>query len=521
MCDIDDTYPLVGAYVLETLTTGMYTNALDSIREYVQNAYDSILDAERNDVLQQGAGRISINIDQPRRVVKIRDNGLGIKAADAPTALIDIGASKKKTDEHAGFRGIGRLAGIAYCDVLKFKTHAHQESTTTTVSFDCSKLIRNMQPSIGEVAELAGLLKTSARVDRVSDNRPPFFEVELSGINDAGQSFLDYILVNDYLTQVAPVGFDAQKFIHTPKISEWLRSHGISLPAVHLTVTSGNVNIEVFKPYRTTNLKTSRDNYSVRIYDVEYFPKDASSNSDYWIWIGKSNLPGTIADERVAGLRLRKNNICLGMADRIAELFTEISPSNSRFNKYFIGEVHILNHNVIPNARRDGVEDCQDWQAIKKSILGIIRDLSKEVRDASSTRNLAIDKLLRPAEEKVRAAAKKHEIGLASEAERTKIVSGMQKHIDKLGAAAKADRPEHEVRQLDNAATRLIKAKELIESDSDYLAKSVKASLDRKQRKLIQEILALLYDELKPDSFEEVREIIMRKYGVNKENSVD
>ena len=29
--------PKIGAFVLETLTTGMYTNPLDSIREYIQN----------------------------------------------------------------------------------------------------------------------------------------------------------------------------------------------------------------------------------------------------------------------------------------------------------------------------------------------------------------------------------------------------------------------------------------------------------------------------------------------------
>ncbi|VFN04077.1 MAG: molecular chaperone HtpG [Candidatus Kentron sp. G] len=106
----------IGAFVLETLTTGMYRNPLDTLREYVQNAFDSIRTAERQCVIKTDAGRIHVTISEKNRTLSIRDNGIGVPAADVAARLVNIGMSAKNLETDAGFRGIGRLAGIAYCD---------------------------------------------------------------------------------------------------------------------------------------------------------------------------------------------------------------------------------------------------------------------------------------------------------------------------------------------------------------------------------------------------------------------
>ncbi|PJA48010.1 MAG: hypothetical protein CO171_08370, partial [Syntrophobacterales bacterium CG_4_9_14_3_um_filter_49_8] len=58
--NLESRMPRIGAFVLETLTTGMYTNPLDTLREYVQNSFDAIREAERSGLLSNGAGRIEI-----------------------------------------------------------------------------------------------------------------------------------------------------------------------------------------------------------------------------------------------------------------------------------------------------------------------------------------------------------------------------------------------------------------------------------------------------------------------------
>ena len=74
--------PKVGAFVLETLTTGMYTDPFDCIREYIQNASDSIFNAERFSQLEKNNGRIEVSINPQKRTLSIRDNGVGIGPDD-------------------------------------------------------------------------------------------------------------------------------------------------------------------------------------------------------------------------------------------------------------------------------------------------------------------------------------------------------------------------------------------------------------------------------------------------------
>ena len=54
--------------------------------------------------------------------IVITDNGLGIPTAEVEKTLISIGNSKKSSESSRGFRGIGRLAALSYCQRLTFST---------------------------------------------------------------------------------------------------------------------------------------------------------------------------------------------------------------------------------------------------------------------------------------------------------------------------------------------------------------------------------------------------------------
>ena len=138
--------PHIGAFVLETLTVGMYGEPRHTLREYVQNSFDSIRAAQRTKYLS-GRGRVDITIAAD--AIIIRDNGLGVPADSAWNTLTSVGASKKDRQRDAGFRGIGRLAGMAYCDTLIFRTSFPGETVLTTVRFDCSRLQAAMNPDEG------------------------------------------------------------------------------------------------------------------------------------------------------------------------------------------------------------------------------------------------------------------------------------------------------------------------------------------------------------------------------------
>jgi HSP90 family molecular chaperone len=72
---------VIGSRILDVLTTGMYPDALDAIREYIQNSFDAIRAAEYSQILKPNFGEVIINIDAEQRVVTIRDNGIGIRGS--------------------------------------------------------------------------------------------------------------------------------------------------------------------------------------------------------------------------------------------------------------------------------------------------------------------------------------------------------------------------------------------------------------------------------------------------------
>ena len=83
--------PFFGGFVLETLTIGMYGEARNAIREYIQNGFDSVQRAvEELKTLKPGEGLIEIELAADRRSLIIRDNGAGlpVKAAGHPEKVI-------------------------------------------------------------------------------------------------------------------------------------------------------------------------------------------------------------------------------------------------------------------------------------------------------------------------------------------------------------------------------------------------------------------------------------------------
>jgi len=512
--------PRIGAFVLETLTTGMYTNPLDTLREYVQNSFDAIREAERSGLLSNGAGRIEISVDEGSRNLTLRDNGTGILANNVNSRLVNIGMSSKSILADAGFRGIGRLAGIAYCRRLVFRTQSNGDFDISSVAFDCDELRQAMSPRMKQVKELADVINSYASVTTEKTRKKDhFLEVTMEGINEVGQSFLEWKKINTYLCQVAPVGLDMQSFHHAGTIHQWLRVHNIAVPVVSIIITSGSTNYQVFKPYRKLTYTTIREKHKIHVKGIRFFPENAGPDSPFWGWYAETNCPGTFGDDTVAGFRLRKANIGIGMADRMTEIFAEASESYARFNNYFMGEIHIQDSNIIPNARRDGFEDSHEWTAIWKSLVDFARERSREAHQLSQARNLDIERLVGPAEREIAAANKKRKTGLASKDEKSRVLEKIDSQIDKLDAAKKAERNESEQNEIDRVRKELQKTRQSIEHETTFVVQKLSASLDKKQRKIISEIIGILYDMLDEDSFEKARDAILAKYQVpDKEN---
>ncbi|MBQ3451383.1 MAG: hypothetical protein IJG32_03880, partial [Selenomonadaceae bacterium] len=107
-----------------------------------------------------------------------------------------------------------------------------------------------------------------------------------------------------------------------------------------------------------------------------------------WSWVGLSEIKGVLSEDRsspdykMRGVRLRAGNIQIGNQEVFKNLFKE-----GRGMKYFIGEVHAVDKNLIPNARRDYLEENPAYKTLEAALIGYFAELNKIYRTASKIRS--------------------------------------------------------------------------------------------------------------------------------------
>lgn len=485
--------PVIGAFVLESLTSGMYTNPFDCIREYIQNSYDSIFSGQKKGLFNKNSGLITISINPEKRNIIIRDNGIGIPSSQAAHTLLNIGMSNKYYGEDAGFRGIGRLAGIAYCKRLVFKTSVQSEDECSMISFDCEGIRASISPTIKKVAELVDVVERYSSQDLIECKKSDhYFEVCLEEILPGGDKFLDPSEMENYLSQVAPVEYDSQKFLFAPKIEKWARDNGIHIPYIKLVIKSPDIERQIFKPYRG-HYKTKKKDYDIRIKDVAFYPEVIDENTPFWLWYSITDLLGMFGDDRVAGLRFRRDNIAIGGPDRIAELF----PGNEgRLNYWTMGEIHVLDSSIIPNARRDGFETNDSSGRLRELLEPFIKSHCKKCHDASSASQRPTVKILSSATSLITAVETSLNNGLSSKEEREELIYKLDKEEQKIDAAIDKRKTEKDRIDVRAILEKIKSLKETLENEKEFTIKKIKTSLDRKQRKVLRDVMEIVNSAL-------------------------
>ena len=119
----------IGKNILDNLTTGMYSDSRVIYREYIQNACDQVDLAMEMGILSEREGQVDILIDNSKRYISILDNATGVKAKSFVEDLGDIANSNKQIGQNKGFRGIGRLCGLAYCKTLNLDYSWHSRES--------------------------------------------------------------------------------------------------------------------------------------------------------------------------------------------------------------------------------------------------------------------------------------------------------------------------------------------------------------------------------------------------------
>ncbi len=364
-----------GMYLLETLTSGMYNDPLSIYREYIQNAADSIDIARLTN--KRNSKRIYIDLDPSDKSITIYDKGTGVPADLAEKILCSVGISAKTKNKLRGFRGIGRLGGLAFCDSATFKTKAKGEDVESIQEWNCQRLRQMLSDSSKSSYTLRQLFNkvTNFYQENSKKIKGSYFEVKLHNVQSFRNHIFDIKKVHDYLSMIAPVPFNPNELSFAEEINYYLSANLTNYSQYEIILNGERIN----KPYRD-KIKLSSKGWD-HIDRIKLFEILISNKPVAYGWYGeRRDLLGAITKgELSSGIRVRDGNIQVGNSHLLDGCFRE-----SRFNSYIIGEIHVDCDDLIPNSRRDDFVDNEYkglfYNAIEREI-GLA--LSKKIRLSS------------------------------------------------------------------------------------------------------------------------------------------
>jgi molecular chaperone HtpG len=377
-----------GANILEILTTGMYRDSKVIFREYIQNSCDSIDSAVKNGLLKKEEGKIEIWLDTENRKIAIEDNAIGIKSDDFKRVLGNIAEANKVFGESKGFKGIGRLFGLAYCEKLVFTSGYSGENIISIMTCNAKKMREMLNDNIhGKKHSAAEVLNTinSFSCGEKTQKDGHFFRVELIGINAENTDLLDFQKIKDYLSFCAPVPYQ-NTLLYRNKIYGHAKELGVCIDE-YIIKLDGE---QIFKKY-VTDIKDKSGKKDDDIFDVEFHDfHNKQGELIAWMWFGLSQFKNALPQSTnpMRGLRLRKENIQIGNEDTLQPFFKE-----ERGNSYFVGEIFAVYSELIPNSQRDYFNENPvrvEFESLLKSYfaeLSRMYRLGSEINSANKKQN--------------------------------------------------------------------------------------------------------------------------------------
>lgn len=328
----------IGAEILPILTTGLYRNTLDALREYIQNAVDAEAEA------------IQLVVDPD--VVSLTDNGAGMDREQARNA-IRFGVSDKSPLENVGFRGIGIYSGFNICDSLEVYTKAKADGNTYKLTFDFYGIRTNLLKEqerrargLPPALHLERLLEQSVFMESLGeeDSRSFGTTVIMGGLlPNAYAQINSWDEVVDYLRNVVPLPFHPD-FRYGKMIEERFLQRDYRV--IPLILQIGSQQETLFRPY-TDDLFKNRGRHEPEFFDI----KGTNNRQFGFAWVCVNDARETIKDVKLRGLLLKKFGFSISDRQYLEPFF-----GRPTYSRRITGEVILTNERLIPNAARSDFE---------------------------------------------------------------------------------------------------------------------------------------------------------------------
>ena len=495
---------VIGKHTLESLTSGMYSDPYVVFREYIQNSVDSIDDAIRAGVMILGTEQIVVKLAPTEKRITISDNGLGIPESEVEKTLISIGNSKKSSEKSRGFRGIGRLSALSYCQKLTFTTSFKGESVATQLIIDASKLSKvladNTQSDVTMIDVLQSVYTISTKAEKEDVH---YFSVQLDGV-DANSQLLSYTDVENYLTQNAPVPYSPE-FVWGREIIKRLQNEGMLISSYNISLEYGTFSTPIYKPYRDEFLVDKGKNITDIVQDIQIIkiPNDREAITAIG-WLAKTNYKGSIYEKAIKGIRLRKGNILIGDHQTLNVIFKD-----ARFNGWSIGEIFAVDKSLIPNARRDNFEKNPSYFSLFEQLMTLAAEITRDIRAASLKRNASLSNAINQINETVQQAVSAMDQGISGAQKGLVTKKLKEAQVAVFQSTANGDSEQY---YQDIAFAELDMLIGKLKGATKYKALNTIDSLTNTEKKILERVIQII-ETLKIDNADLIIEAILSDFS--------
>ncbi len=344
----------IGGEIISILTKGMYPDPKDAVREYIQNS----IDAKTSEVI----------IKIRNNSVSIADFGNGMNY-DKLKKAVRVGISDKNPTRDVGFMGIGIYSAFHLCNTLEIYSRGSDDIPNKLVmDFGGMKSILREQKELrlkGEIEtekllDLQALLETYITLTENGSFQNDLFpkvgtRVELLDLEPSFYSELsDFDKISNYLQEVIPLKFDKVNFSWGEKIEEEIKKisikHNSNFELIDLKLQVNALEKNLYRPYKNTDFNKSI------IPKEPYFEEITKDDKFFGITWGCLNDKRSIVDNKnLAGFILKKQGFSIGRRENLVKYF----PRGRQYFDRYIGEVIILNQEILPNAARNDIEFTQ------------------------------------------------------------------------------------------------------------------------------------------------------------------
>ena len=463
----------VGGELLDILSRGLYSDAKDALREYVQNG----VDAEAEHIL--------ITIDGSQAV--IRDDGQGMNEEEVRVAR-RFGMSEKSPREMVGYRGIGIYSAFGICEEMTITSRQAGMENLVGWTFQFGEMRRLLEADKASDARhgigLPDLMYQYSELfvePYYGDVDDHFTVVEVDGLGEEYRAQLNNAAeVNDYLLNTIPVAFPKDDYGHT--VNGWLKEK-VDLNPVRITLRIADESeIEVHPPVAQEVYSPESD-----------WIKAPDGTALAFVWYALSTNGRQLPMHEgsgVSGFLLKVKGFTLG--DRLALKGLWPAVGGGTLYHHYTGEVHILaTDQIYPNAARNDLESSPARQLFVKQAEDFFYPLSRKARAMQAmTRAVrlleGIDHTIEQLQEQKNAPnVDKYEVYRNSENHRKELENVHQQietHKRKPRGRPRVQFDEEQQQLLSNVTKRLQGAISQLEG----VAKAAQKSTERQRRKATQ-----------------------------------